>query len=50
MICALTLVGSKATFVVGDSTVSSSPGGVLIKAATITFKKKTTQSGTSSHT
>jgi len=47
---ALTLVGSKVTFVVGESTVSSSPGGVLIKAATITFKKKTTQSGTSSHT
>jgi type VI secretion system secreted protein VgrG len=46
----LKMTGGKVTFSVGDSTLSASPGGVLIKASTITIKGDTDQSGTSSHT
>lgn len=46
---ALKLKGAHVTFKVGDSTVSSSPGGIEIKASNIEIKGKTTQSGKSTH-
>lgn len=46
---ALKLKGAHVTFKVGSSTVSSSPGGIEIKASNIEIKGKTTQSGKSTH-
>ena len=45
----LTLKGANVSFICGGSSVSSSPGGVLIEAGTITITGTTTQSGGSAH-
>jgi type VI secretion system secreted protein VgrG len=45
----LTLEGSIVAFIVGDSVVAASPGGVLIKAGTITVKGASTQSDKATH-
>ena len=46
----LTLSGSHVTFECGGSKLSASPGGVLIEAGTITFKKASKQSSEATHT
>jgi hypothetical protein len=46
----LKMRGTHVSFEVGDSKLASSPGGVLLKAGTITIKGDTDQSGTTSHT
>ena len=46
---ALTLEGGKVSFEVGSSVLSSSPGGVLIKASTITITDTSKQTGAASH-
>jgi type VI secretion system secreted protein VgrG len=45
----LTFKGANVAFVCGDSVVTSSPGGVLIEAASITITGTTTQSKGSAH-
>jgi type VI secretion system secreted protein VgrG len=45
----LTLDGGTVVFGVGGTFVASSPGGILIKASTITIKKKTKQDGKAVH-
>jgi type VI secretion system secreted protein VgrG len=45
----LTFKGANVSFICGGACVSSSPGGVLIEAGTITITGTTTQSGGSAH-
>jgi type VI secretion system secreted protein VgrG len=45
----MTLTGGSVVFLVGGTVLASSPGGILIKADSITITGKSTQSGKASH-